>query len=499
MEKQHQHALYESAASTEQKTRVAIIGSGLAGLATAHLLQNDDQERFEVSLFEQGESISLDAASVTLKNTTTGVTERVNIPQRSVNRGYYPNLGRMYDYLRVPMRRVRFTFIFAEIQSKEAREMNTSLLEPQNTDAMAGAYLVFENLYKYLSSPRFNGNWVQQLWQMIFLTASYIWLLVACHLFEPRATTTTASTKTSTNGSESLYSYLRRMRVPRQFVDQHLLPVLGAVCTCSHEELSNFPASDIVNFMKKSALRKTYVTDGVHEVQSRLLHGITDVRLQTRVNKVDKVDGGLLVKSELLKDGTFSEEMFDRVVLAVTPNVVARIFKPASRALGLVPTAPITASIIDPSPSAKQISVEEKGTVPSGKLFSQNDDAQIIALRTGFAGADVQTEAWHYLPSGAISTTSILPHSSGAGKILHAAQFTRTLRTVESRMAVQQVLREGKSIGGGSEITGDDCWVSGQDNVWVAGSWCWDGMVLLEGCAVSAMRVADEFGVKIPW
>jgi 2-polyprenyl-6-methoxyphenol hydroxylase-like FAD-dependent oxidoreductase len=36
-----------------RKTRVAIVGTGLAGLTTAYLLQNDDKRRYEVTLFEQ--------------------------------------------------------------------------------------------------------------------------------------------------------------------------------------------------------------------------------------------------------------------------------------------------------------------------------------------------------------------------------------------------------------------------------------------------------------
>jgi hypothetical protein len=42
-------------------------------------------------------------------------------------------------------------------------------------------------------------------------------------------------------------------------------------------------------------------------------------------------------------------------------------------------------------------------------------------------------------------------------------------------------------------------WRSGDDNVYLVGGWCWDGMVLLEGCVVSAMRVADALGVEVPW
>ncbi len=36
-----------------RKERVAIIGTGLAGLTTAYLLQNDSKRRYEVTLFEQ--------------------------------------------------------------------------------------------------------------------------------------------------------------------------------------------------------------------------------------------------------------------------------------------------------------------------------------------------------------------------------------------------------------------------------------------------------------
>ena len=35
--------------------------------------------------------------------------------------------------------------------------------------------------------------------------------------------------------------------------------------------------------------------------------------------------------------------------------------------------------------------------------------------------------------------------------------------------------------------------------MYLAGGWCWDGMVLLEGCIVSAMRIARDLGVDVPW
>lgn len=45
----------------------------------------------------------------------------------------------------------------------------------------------------------------------------------------------------------------------------------------------------------------------------------------------------------------------------------------------------------------------------------------------------------------------------------------------------------------------DLSWRNGDGNVWLVGAWCWDGMVLLEGCVVSAMRVASDLGVDVSW
>ncbi|OAQ99381.1 hypothetical protein LLEC1_07807 [Akanthomyces lecanii] len=478
-----------------QQTRVAVIGSGLAGLATAHLLHNDKKSRFHVALFEQAETLSLDAASVTLQNATTGVTERVNIPPRSVTRGYYPNLTRMYDHLRIPLRSVRYTFLYAEIQSTRT---GSGPRLPQRTDPRAGTYFAFEKLYKPVLSSGFTGGWVQQLWQTIFLAVCYLWFIASCFLIEPQ-------TSRKSNTSESLRLYLRRIRIPRRFVDHHLLPALGAICTCSHEQLYDFPASDVVTFMTRSALQKTYMTDGVHNLQSKLIEGVEDIRLGARVSKVERVGSGVLIQW-VRQDGsgTISEEVFDRVVLAVTPNVAANIFAPSSYALASIPTAPIVATVIDPS--SKRVSVVERGQAPSGRLFSLHNHPQLMAFRTYFSDAVVQTEAWNYLPSGAICRTSPYSYTAEEGSVLHTAHFTRTLRTVESRSIVQRIVCRDRSAPGGATTPseaatekGREEWVSGKDNVWVTGSWCWDGMVLLEGCVVSAMRVADEFGVEVPW
>jgi len=78
---------------------------------------------------------------------------------------------------------------------------------------------------------------------------------------------------------------------------------------------------------------------------------------------------------------------------------------------------------------------------------------------------------------------------------LHSATFTRVLRTPESRDIVNTIFDCRKS----ASLPQSKTWMSGDGGIWLVGGWCWDGMVLLEGCISSAMRVADSLEVDIPW
>jgi hypothetical protein len=102
----------------------------------------------------------------------------------------------------------------------------------------------------------------------------------------------------------------------------------------------------------------------------------------------------------------------------------------------------------------------------------------------------------HVQPCGVVVTTcpfSFLDPRS----VNHRARFTRVLRSPESQRIVNAIFgAESRSCIDEKSVP---LWRNGDDNVWLAGGWCWDGMVLLEGCVVSAMRVADAFDVEVPW
>ena len=95
-------------------------------------------------------------------------------------------------------------------------------------------------------------------------------------------------------------------------------------------------------------------------------------------------------------------------------------------------------------------------------------------------------------------TTCPFNDTSSAQNVLKSASFYRGLRTPRSRRVVNDMFAD-RTTNFRAVDEKQSTWRNGDDNVWVVGGWCWDGMVLLEGCVISAMRVAGSLGVDVPW
>ncbi|KAF4967430.1 hypothetical protein FSARC_5003 [Fusarium sarcochroum] len=474
------------------KCRVAIIGTGLAGLTTAYLLKSDERKHYGVTLFEQADHFSFDSASVTINNDKTNDAERIDLPMRASAGGYYHHLMRMYQHLRVPLHPIRFLFVFAKASATADGTI------PQKGDARESYFIHASNLHQ--TPPPWPGNRgvIPHIIEILYLIVCQFWFTLACFLVAPLDTTTTSK------HSESVAEYLERIRLPRRYATHYLLPLLSGVSTCTHDELLQFPASDIVNYKKLSHGQQHYaVCGGVSQVQARLTEGLQDVKLNSRVTEaVPQADGTVLVRWQSTVDlsGRVFEQAFDRVVLSVSPDVAGRIFKPLRPTLEKLPTRHVESSVLKPEHSWISVinSDSARRSIACMHHSAGTSSAQTMTLRSLFPDTgSARTEALHTMPSGVVVSTCPLHEAAQPGTI-NKARFIRTLRSIESRALVQELM--GTSVDGKkSEADMAKPWVNGQDNIWIAGAWCWDGMVLLEGCIVSAMRVATDFGVAIPW
>ncbi|RHZ73461.1 hypothetical protein CDV55_107797 [Aspergillus turcosus] len=443
-----------------RRRHVAVVGTGMAGLTTAYLLHHDPQQRFQVRLIDKRDQISLSAESIRIPCSEPGVSKSVwaDVPMRAFAGGFYRNLIRMYDYLGVRYHSQPFVFSFSRLFSRQQQQQQEE--EP---------YMVHTSNFHQLSPllPR-QGDVFQWLSEAIFALLCYLWFTVCCFLVTPIE-------------DESFDHFLRRIYLPQYYNAKYLLPLMSSVCTCSHEELLRFPAADVVEYKKLTHRQPHYVvTDGVHVVQETLLRGL-DVRLGVQSTKVTPRPNGVeLTYCNADSKAQEITELFDLVVLAVSPDVVAHIFEPLASSLGEVPTITVKTVAHTDFANLPQVGM---GVKP-GVSASEAGAPQHIYLRSNASA----TESVHVQPNSVLVTTNPLTRIDES-KVIQSASFTRVLRSPQSRRLINRVFDQGSAIN----------WRSGDNGVYLAGGWCWDGMVLLEGCIVSAMRVAADLGVEVPW
>ncbi|KAL1857812.1 hypothetical protein Plec18167_001786 [Paecilomyces lecythidis] len=282
--------------------------------------------------------------------------------------------------------------------------------------------------------------------------------------------------------------------MPEYHIKYYILPLMSSVCTCSHQDMLNFPATDVLGYKKRTHLQPHFVVeDGIRSVQDKLSKGV-DVQFGVTLTKVEsRNDCVELTWTD--SNGVAKTETYDLVVLGVSPDVAASVFEPVKSSLGQIPTCKVeTVAHTDYSVLPPLYHAMEKHVVSSADSLTALIQSEKIAQGIHLWTRDGNTEAAHEQPCGVIVTTNPLK-SVDTDRTIRSAKFTRVLRTPESRNIINDIfpkprpLRDGLTPG----------WTNGQGGVYLVGGWCWDGMVLLEGCIVSAMRVASSLGVQIPW
>jgi hypothetical protein len=381
--------------------------------------------------------------------------------------GFYNHLKAMYDYLEVEYHEQPFLFSFSGSFSSTSNEQ---------------PYFIHSSNNHHFPPLRPKGtSFIQYITRIFYLLMCYIRYTVCCFFFPP-------TTNQKTGKSESFAEYLQRIRLPQHFVDHLLVPLMSSVTTCPHESLLRFPAVDLVDYKRQThGAHHFTVSNGVHSVQEKLSTGLNP-RLSTSVLNIEPQQSDITVTSQKHGDSSPSVETFDRVVLAVPPNVVGKIFPPLKNKMSHIPTITVESVVHHADMTGFQNSSEVSEKAGILQPHRTLGHSQMIHLRTSTHGSP-RTESAHLQPSGVTVTTCPLGPVPSE-KIIHSVTFTRVLRTPESRDIVNSIFE--------SDCTRDG-WRNGDGEVWLAGGWCWDGLVLLEGCEVSAMRIADAFDVDVPW
>jgi hypothetical protein len=489
--------------------------------------------------------------------------ERVDLPMRAFAAGFYDNLRKLYTHLGVQFDEPRFVYSLSTLDSTD-----DDTATKKRTTTKGGNYFIHSSNNHILPPIRPAGlsiaRWVVEVAYLLFW---YTWFTLAAFLISPRtiATKTTtrqkdfytsgALTTTTTYSSETLRSYLSRIMLPKYYTTRYFLPLMSSVTTCTHDELLDFPASDIVAYARRTFRRPHYtVRGGVRQAEGKLSAGLK-VRFGAKVVSVTSLEDGKVKvrwrsKSKSIRTHTSSarmnggasasasglartttsaagyddgaerrvgaeaeeevlEEIYDKAIIAVTPDVVGSIFEPLAAEMKDIPTTSVQSVVHqdfarigacsaqlrrNPRFASRTTSLNSSSTSTSASASGPVSAAihMYTNLNTG------KTESVHEHRSSMLITTYPIDETIDELKILHRATFTRVLRGSRSREIVNAIFTPRSNSRADTKESRKG-WTNGDDNVYLVGGWCWDGMVMLEGCIVSAIRVADALGVDVPW
>jgi len=255
--------------------RVAVVGSGIAGLAAARALAGDAQ----VTLFEAGAHFG--GHTNTVDVTLDGITHGVDTGFLVFNERSYPRLVELFAELDVPRAPAEMSF-----------SVQSAGLEWSGSDLNA-LFAQRRNLLR----PRF--------WSM----------LADLQRFNRVARARVAENALPT---QTLGDFLDAQRFGHSFRELYLLPMLGCIWSCPTEQMLRFPLATLLRFCDNHGLLQVTgrpqwytVAGGARQYVRKMLSTVPDARLLTRVQWVRRLPtGGAVVHS------AGHDERFDELVLA---------------------------------------------------------------------------------------------------------------------------------------------------------------------------------------
>ncbi|MEO7938824.1 MAG: FAD-dependent oxidoreductase [Burkholderiaceae bacterium] len=268
--------------------RVAIVGSGIAGLAAAHRLQ----PHASVTLFEAGAYFGGHTHTVDVALPVDGHTVR-----HGVDTGFLVYNERTYPQL---------IALFAELKvHTSVSDMSFSV---QTSDTALGRHLEWSgnslssvfSQRRNLISPRFLG------------------------MLRDLARFNTLTQRLAREGDERqlqqpLGAFLRTHSFGAAFCDWYFMPMVACIWSCPKDQMLQFPVATMIRFCHNHGLNQVSnrpqwwtVTGGARNYVDKILHRVLDKRLNTPVRAIRRhpSDAGVTLATD------FGEEHFDKVVLA---------------------------------------------------------------------------------------------------------------------------------------------------------------------------------------
>ena len=275
--------------------RVAVIGSGIAGLAAAHHLRKHAQVTLlESDSYFGGHTHTVD---VSLPGRDGAITHGVDTGFLVFNERTYPRLIALLAELGVPSAPSEMSF-----SVRAAQAAGSAPLEWSGSN-LASVFAQRGNLFR----PVF--------WGMLRDILRFNALTTRIAIGQQQAAL-----------QQPLGEFLLQQHFGKAFCDWYFLPMMACIWSCPTHQMLQFPVATMIRFCHNHGLLQIShrpqwhtVRGGARQYVQRIVQGIADKRASTPVRRIERRDGGVLLSTDL---GT---EYFDRAIVAVHSDQALRL------------------------------------------------------------------------------------------------------------------------------------------------------------------------------
>lgn len=546
-----------------RRVKVAVVGSGLAGLTAAYLLSTAYQRvdiqfgkggpvEFEVHIFEKAETLGIDSHSVSLTLPGEAGKWRVDVPMRSFQGGYYPQLIAFYTRLGVLFRRSNFSYSFSffdALPSHRTEESEKDLVHRaafaihptliyDGASGSAGISVPTVLKQVYTTLPRRTFRRAQAQLAFLFAFSMTMASLVFFFLRLQFLASPWLRGKSARDLSWAEWAERMTPRGPlarmagldarwRAFVQDVCIPLFSAVCTAPREDIEEHPAEEFLDYIWQTFLTHHYVVShGMRDVVARLSSQIPASHIHVGAPATALLPDPHASGRVVIACGTGGNPAlhagFDHVVLATQANHAAPLV--AAYAHALEQQQAVAAAACASRLSACLSRFEYRKTVVVNHTddcllpanHSDRRDLNFVISSSSFAGVDGKPTAADasglLLPPTYTMATHMLPRPAGRapgvailqttnptiaprpGSVLSVARLERALVTRASKAAVQSLCAEKDDRVNVGALQGVARREHGSSaaGIWVVGSYAHSGIPLLEGCVASAREIVER-------
>lgn len=415
---------------------IAVIGSGMAGLATARILQDAGHH---ITIFEALQGRGMDSHSLEFEG---GL---VDAPLRVMNPYLWKNTLSLATHLGIKTYPVR-TY-------------------------MACSWLFEDRTETWLTTSRSRiGNFpiinnrkgLQQ----------YGWRLVKGLLQLKTALNKFFKSK---NQDISLAEFINRNDIEEVFWHGAVMPVLYTICTCNPKTIGEWPAKPLLMFLRQ-------LTDGDALLR---MQGGTPALVDKLIEGIDIVSGAATTLVQQQGDQVRVEnvagysKLFDRVIVATPTNKIEEF--------------------LDKDQFATDIELLKKFQFEQGQLVIHTDTSVMPPKRKDWAVLSYMMDRKFTRQQFTVWLNAVEPTLVGKSPVFQTWRPVTDIdpKKVISSVTLTRAVVDAHTVALNKEL--QQRHLDQDRKVFYCGSWSCDGLPILESAVTSAMKIAEIFGAPLPF